>query len=93
MRKKCRAKTKSGTPCRAWAMPNGFCRNHGGEFITPETSAETGKEGAERGEWCAGDAIGGFLSTWLLLTLSLFNAVGEMMWGLICPEKEKAEKS
>lgn len=29
-RKRCGAKTRSGKPCRAWAMPNGRCRMHGG---------------------------------------------------------------
>ena len=27
---KCRARTRSGQPCRAPAMPNGRCRMHGG---------------------------------------------------------------
>ena len=27
---RCRARTRSGTPCRAPAMPNGRCRMHGG---------------------------------------------------------------
>lgn len=29
----CGAKTRAGTPCRGFAMPNGRCRNHGG--LTP----------------------------------------------------------
>lgn len=29
-KERCGAKTKSGDPCRAWAMPNGRCRMHGG---------------------------------------------------------------
>jgi hypothetical protein len=90
MRKKCSAKTKSGAPCQAWAMPNGFCSNHGGEFISPKTSPEVEKEETKRGKCFARDAIEGFLSTWLLLTISLFTAVGEVMRDLICPKEEKA---
>lgn len=29
-KERCGAKTKSGTPCRSWAMDNGRCRMHGG---------------------------------------------------------------
>jgi hypothetical protein len=29
-RKQCGAKTRDGTPCRGWAMPNGRCRMHNG---------------------------------------------------------------
>lgn len=29
-RKECGAKTRDGTPCRGWAMPNGRCRMHNG---------------------------------------------------------------
>ena len=29
-RKRCGAKTRSGTPCKSWAMENGRCRMHGG---------------------------------------------------------------
>jgi hypothetical protein len=30
-RKRCGAKTRSGTPCQRWAMPNGRCNLHGGK--------------------------------------------------------------
>ncbi|UCE07914.1 MAG: hypothetical protein JSW07_07750 [bacterium] len=33
--KRCRAKTRSGKPCRNWAMPNGRCRMHGGKSPGP----------------------------------------------------------
>lgn len=29
-RRRCGAKTRSGTPCKHWAMKNGRCRLHGG---------------------------------------------------------------
>lgn len=29
--KRCGAKTRSGEPCKSWAMPNGRCRMHGGK--------------------------------------------------------------
>lgn len=29
--KRCGAKTRKGTPCTNWAMPNGRCRMHGGK--------------------------------------------------------------
>lgn len=94
MRKKCRAKTKSGTPCQAWAMSNGLCRKHGGEFISPKTSPETAKEETKKAKWCLRDAIEGFLSTWLLLTATLLSAAGEVIEDMICPKEEKAgEKS
>ena len=31
--KRCGAKTRSGKPCRQWAMPNGRCKMHGGKSI------------------------------------------------------------
>lgn len=33
----CGAKTRKGTPCRAKAMANGRCRNHGGLSSGPKT--------------------------------------------------------
>ena len=32
-KKRCGAKTRSGEPCKAWAMPNGRCRMHGGKSL------------------------------------------------------------
>lgn len=40
---RCGAKTRSGSPCRAPAMPNGRCRMHGGASTGPRT-----QEGLER---------------------------------------------
>ena len=40
---RCGAKTRSGTPCRSPAMPNGRCRMHGGRSTGPRTP-----EGLER---------------------------------------------
>jgi hypothetical protein len=37
------AKTRSGTPCQNWGMPNGRCRMHGGKSTGPKTA-----EGIER---------------------------------------------
>lgn len=34
-RKRCGAKTRSGKPCKNWAMPNGRCRMHGGKSTGP----------------------------------------------------------
>ncbi|MFC4271830.1 HGGxSTG domain-containing protein [Sneathiella chungangensis] len=39
----CGAKTRQGTPCRAKALKNGRCRNHGGLSTGPKTL-----EGKER---------------------------------------------
>lgn len=33
--KRCGAKTRSGEPCKNWAMPNGRCRMHGGKSTGP----------------------------------------------------------
>ena len=40
---RCGAKTRSGKPCRRYAMKNGRCRMHGGLSTGPKT-----KEGLER---------------------------------------------
>ena len=40
---RCGARTRSGCPCRAPAMPNGRCRMHGGRSTGPRTA-----EGMER---------------------------------------------
>jgi len=34
-RKRCGAKTRSGNPCKNWAMKNGRCRMHGGKSTGP----------------------------------------------------------
>jgi len=34
-RKRCGAKTRSGKPCKNWAMKNGRCRMHGGKSTGP----------------------------------------------------------
>jgi hypothetical protein len=39
----CGARTRAGTPCRRWPMPNGRCRLHGGCSTGPRTA-----EGLER---------------------------------------------
>jgi hypothetical protein len=44
MRKRCGAKTKSGETCHAWAMPNGLCRKHGGEFTSSQLLPEIEKK-------------------------------------------------
>lgn len=36
---RCGAKTRSGSPCRSAAMPNGRCRMHGGPSTGPRTEA------------------------------------------------------
>ena len=36
-RKRCGAKTRSGTPCQNWGMENGRCRMHGGKAGRPIT--------------------------------------------------------
>jgi len=36
--KRCGARTRGGHPCRAWAMPNGRCRMHGGKSTGPRTA-------------------------------------------------------
>lgn len=33
-RQRCGAKTRSGEPCKTWAMPNGRCRMHGGKSLS-----------------------------------------------------------
>jgi hypothetical protein len=43
---RCGARTRSGTPCRGPAMPNGRCRMHGGPSTGPRTPE--GKERASR---------------------------------------------
>ena len=35
--RRCRAKTRSGSPCKAPAMKNGRCRMHGGKSTGPKT--------------------------------------------------------
>jgi hypothetical protein len=37
MKKQCGAKTRKDTPCRAKALDNGRCRNHGGMSTGPKT--------------------------------------------------------
>lgn len=34
LKKKCGAKTREGTPCKRWAMPNGRCSKHGGKSLS-----------------------------------------------------------
>lgn len=34
---RCEARTRKGTPCKAQAMRNGRCRNHGGMSTGPRT--------------------------------------------------------
>ena len=46
---RCGAKTRSGQPCRAPAMPNGRCRMHGGKSTGPRTPE--GLARARRGNW------------------------------------------
>ena len=41
--RKCGARTRTGTPCKNWAMSNGRCRMHGGLSTGPRTP-----EGLER---------------------------------------------
>ena len=41
-KKRCGAKTRKGTPCLNWAMPNGRCRLHGGK----STGAPKGNQNA-----------------------------------------------
>src|SRR5580704_886479 len=36
---RCGARTRSGTPCKGPAMPNGRCRMHGGLSTGPKTEA------------------------------------------------------
>jgi hypothetical protein len=38
-RRTCQAKTRAGTPCKALALKNGRCRNHGGLSTGPKTAA------------------------------------------------------
>jgi hypothetical protein len=40
---RCGARTRAGTPCLRWPMPNGRCRLHGGCSTGPRTA-----EGLER---------------------------------------------
>lgn len=35
----CGARTRQGSPCKAKALPNGRCRNHGGLSTGPRTEA------------------------------------------------------
>ena len=35
---RCDARTRAGTPCRRWPMPNGRCRLHGGCSTGPRTA-------------------------------------------------------
>jgi hypothetical protein len=37
MNSNCGARTRAGTPCRRWPMPNGRCRLHGGSSTGPRT--------------------------------------------------------
>jgi hypothetical protein len=38
MEGRCGARTRVGTPCRRWPMPNGRCRLHGGCSTGPRTA-------------------------------------------------------
>jgi len=45
-RKTCGAKTRSGEPCKNWAMPNGRCRMHGGKSTgAPKNNQNAKKHG------------------------------------------------
>src|SRR5690625_4798369 len=46
IRKKCGAKTRAGKPCKAYAMPNGKCRMHGGKSTgAPKRNQNSKKHG------------------------------------------------
>lgn len=45
-RKRCGAKTRSGKPCKSWAMPNGRCRMHGGKSTGAPPEKLKGKQNA-----------------------------------------------
>ena len=38
MKGRCGARTRAGTPCLRWPMPNGRCRLHGGCSTGPRTA-------------------------------------------------------
>jgi hypothetical protein len=92
MRKKCGAKTKSGEACHAWAMPNGFCRNHGGEFTSSKVPPETEKEKTQKEKCCAGSIFEDLFSIWALLAINLFNSVGEFILESFFSKKKAGDK-
>jgi hypothetical protein len=46
---RCGARTRSGRPCKAPAMPNGRCRMHGGPSTGPRT--QEGKDRIRAAHW------------------------------------------
>ncbi len=93
MRKRCGAKTKSGETCHAWAMPNGLCRKHGGEFTSSKVPPETEKEKTQKEKSDAGSIFEDLCSVCALLTINVFNAVGEVMQECFFPKKKAGEKN
>jgi hypothetical protein len=70
---RCRAKTRSGNPCRSPAMPNGRCRMHGG----PSPGAAKGNKNAHKhgSDSLKIGATNGFVfSGWSPLTSLTVNA-------------------
>ncbi len=45
---RCGARTRAGTPCRRWPMPNGRCRLHGGCSTGPRTAEGLARLAAAR---------------------------------------------
>ena len=45
---RCGARTRPGTPCRRWPMPNGRCRLHGGCSTGPRTAEGLARLAAAR---------------------------------------------
>ncbi len=93
MRKRCGAKTKSGETCHAWAMPNGLCIKHGGEFASSKVSHETEKEKTQKEKCYTVPIFEDLCSVWVLLTINVFNAIGEVMQECFFPKKKAGEKN
>src|SRR5690625_7181644 len=44
MENRCGAKTRTGKPCKNWAMANGRCRMHGGKSTGPPKGNQNSKK-------------------------------------------------
>jgi len=56
---RCGAKTRQGTPCKAQAMRNGRCKNHGGLSTGPRTPEGKARALAALERYRAGRGAGG----------------------------------
>ena len=72
---RCGAKTRSGSPCRSPAMPNGRCRMHGGS--SPEAPEGKANGNYRHGQFtCDAIAERRQLSAWIRMMGQLAREVG-----------------